>query len=144
MNNSDKAVMMVKNGFQCSQATFAVLSEDLGIELKQILRLATGFGGGISRLGDICGAISGAIMAIGLKHGYDETPNNDAKEKVFLLTKELIEKIKAKHGCYNCRDLTGYEWTGPESSKLFHELKIPENVCHNVIRDTIEIVEKIW
>lgn len=144
MNNYEQAVNMVKNGFQCSQATLAVLGRHLGIEHKQVLRLASGFGGGIARQGDICGAISGAIMAIGLKHGYEEAPNIEAREKVFFLTTELLKRIRAKYGCYNCRDLTGYEWTGPESSKLFHELGIPEKVCHKVIRDTIEIVQEIW
>ncbi len=144
MNNTSKAIMMVKNGYQCSQAALAALGEQLGIERKQALRLATGFGGGISRQGDICGAVSGAIMAIGLKYGYDEGPNVNAREKVFFLTQELIQRIKAEHGCYTCRGLIGMEWTGPESSKLFYEQGIPEKVCHNVIRDVVEIVEEIW
>ncbi len=144
MNNSSIAIMMVKNGLQCSQAALAALGEQLGIEIKQALRLASGFGGGIALQGDICGAVSGAIMAIGLKHGYDKGPDVDARDKVYFLAQELIQRIKAKHGCYTCRGLTGMEWTGPESLKLFHERGIPEKVCLNVIRDAVDIVEEIW
>ncbi|SFH14737.1 C_GCAxxG_C_C family probable redox protein [Desulfotomaculum arcticum] len=144
MNDSNKAIMMVKNGLQCSQAVLANLGEQLDVERKQALRLASGFGGGIALQGDICGAVSGAIMAIGLKHGYDEGPNVNARDKVYFLAQELIQRIKAKHGCYTCRGLTGMEMRRPESLKLFHEQGIPEKICFSVIRDSVEITEEIW
>ena len=145
MNNSNKAIMMVKEGgFQCSQAVVATLGEQLCAEQKQVLRLATGFGGGIALQGDICGAVSGAIMAIGLKHGYDKGPDIDARDKVFFFAQELIERIKAKHGCYTCKGLIGINLTDPKGIKLFYEQGIPEKICHNVIKDCVEIVEEIW
>lgn len=147
MNDSNKAIMMVMGGFQCSQAVFVTLGEQLDIESKQALKLSTGFGGGISGLGDICGAVSGAIMAIGLKHGYDEAPDVDARDKVFRLTKELIYRIKAKHGCYTCKGLIGMDFTSmsiEEARKLYWEQGIAEKICHHVIIDCIEIVEKVW
>ena len=144
MNNSDKAADMMKRGFLCSQAVFSTLGEQLGIDRSQAIKLATGMGAGISGRGEICGAISGGIMAIGLKHGPDQSTGADSRNKTFFLTQELIEKIKVKHGCYTCRDLTGVDFTFPEGIRQYEERNIAEKVCFNVIRDTIETVEELW
>jgi len=143
VNNSGKAVAMMKDGFLCSQAVFSTLGEQLGIDRNQAIKLATGLGAGISGNGDICGAVSGGIMAIGLKHGNDENTDVDSRNKTFYLSQELIEKIKVKHGCYMCRDLTGIDFT-PEGIKLFEERNIAEKICINVIKDVVETVEELW
>lgn len=144
MNNSDKAAAMMKNGFLCSQAVFSTLGEQLGIDRSQAIKLATGLGAGISGRGDICGAISGGIMAIGLKHSNDQSSSYDPRNKTFYLTQELIEKIKVKHGCYTCRGLTGLDFNSPEGIKMYKERNTEEKVCLNVIRDTVETVENLW
>lgn len=68
----------------------------------------------------------------------------DSQGKTFFLTQELIERIKAKHGCYTCKVLTGLDFTKPESIKLAQELEISEKICFNVIRNSVQIVEEIW
>ncbi|WP_042331084.1 C-GCAxxG-C-C family protein [Desulfosporosinus orientis] len=121
------------------------LGEELGIERKQALRLATGFGAGIAYQGNICGAVSGAIMAIGLKHGNDEPSVQDFSNKAIFLTRELIQRITAKHGCYTCKGLTGIDHMNlEEGMKFYRELGIAEKICRPVIIDCIEIVEEIW
>jgi len=105
-------LMFDEAGFMCSQAVFATLGEQLGIERKQALKIAAGFGGGAAYQGGICGAVSGAIMAIGLKHGHHEGSDVDAKNMTTFLARELINKIKAKYGCYTCRGITGIDLTG--------------------------------
>ncbi len=135
MNSFDKAIMMLKDGgFSCSQAVVATLGEQVGVERKQALRLAAGFGGGIALQGDICGIVSGAIMAIGLKYGNDET-SKDGRKKVFFLAQQLIERIKAKHGCYApfiALITTPYV---PTKTTLF-----PAFCCHNIISIMIDIL----
>lgn len=132
-------------GFSCSQMVFATLSEELGINLEQALKLATGFGAGIAYQDDICGAVSGAIMAIGLKHGNDETSQVDFSNKALFLTRELIQRIKAKHGSYKCKDLTGIDHTNlEEGMKLYKELGIAGKICRPIVIECIEIVEEIW
>lgn len=145
MSVSEKAVMMMKNGFLCSQSVFATLSEELGLERKLALKISTGLGAGISCQGDICGAVSGAILAIGLKHGNHEGLSDaDSQGKTFYLTQELIERIKAKHGCYTCKDLLGLDLKKPENVKFAKESGIFEKICNNVIKDSVQIVEEIW
>lgn len=144
MSSSDKAALLMKNGFLCSQSVFAILSEELGIEHNLALKLATGLGAGIAGQGDICGAVSGAILAIGLKHGNHEASDVDSRNKTFFLSQELIQRIKAKHGCYTCKGLTGIDFTRPEGAKLAQESGVMEKVCFKVIKDTVQIVEEIW
>ena len=147
MNESHKnSFMKFKGGgYFCSQIVFATLGEELGIDRKQALRLATGFGAGIAYQGDICGAVSGAIMAIGLKHGNDKPSEIDLRNKAIYFTQELIERIKARHGCYTCKGLTGIDYINVEGGiKLYYEQGIAEKICIPVIIDCIEIVEEIW
>lgn len=147
MTNSNKALLMFyKTGFACSQAVFVTLGEQLGLENKLALRIATGFGGGVALQGGICGALSGAIMAIGLKHGQDKGSDLDAKNKTTLFAQQLIDKIKARYGCYTCKGITGIDFTIPEGRKIAEEQGIWEKngLCQNVIKDTVEIVEEIW
>lgn len=146
MNDAHKKIIkQFQGGFSCSQRVFATLGEELGIERKQALRLATGFCAGIAYQRDICGAISGAIMAIGLKHGNDEPAAQDFSNKAIFLTRELIQRITAKHGCYTCKGLTGIDNMDlEEGMKFYREQGIVEKICRPVIIDCIEIVEEIW
>lgn len=136
--------MFAKDGYYCCQAVFTTLGEQLGIDRNQALRLATGFGAGIAGRGDICGAVSGAIMAIGLKHGNAEGHDVEARNKAFFLTQELIERINARHGCHTCRGLTGIDFTRPDGMKLYVERGAEEKVCLKLIRDCVDTVEEIW
>lgn len=134
----------VISGLQCSQAVLATLGEQLGFDRKQALKLASGFGGGIASQGDLCGAVSGAIMAIGLKHGYDEGPNVKSRDKVYSLVQKLIQGIKSKHGCYTCKCIIGLDLKKPDENKLAYEQDIFSKICPHVIKDVVEIVEEIW
>lgn len=147
MNDNHTKLLSQFNGggFSCSQMVFATLSEELGINREHALRLATGFGAGIAYQDDICGAVSGAILAIGLKHGNDEPSKVDLSNKALFLTRELIQRIKAKHGSYKCKDLTGIDHTNlEEGMKLYQEQGIARKICRPIVIECIEIVEEIW
>ena len=66
---SDIAAEIFSKGFSCSQAVFASLSSEYGVDSDTAKKIAGAFGGGIASNGELCGAVSGALMAIGLKHG---------------------------------------------------------------------------
>lgn len=69
MNQSERAVACFKEGFSCSQAVFSTFAPQLGLECELALKVAGLFGGGMGRLGEVCGAVTGALMALGLKYG---------------------------------------------------------------------------
>jgi C_GCAxxG_C_C family probable redox protein len=81
MTKADEAVALFQQGFTCSQAVLSVFAKDFGLDRDTALRISQGFGAGIARTDGICGALSGAIMVIGLRYGGISADDNAAKEK---------------------------------------------------------------
>ena len=93
MNRKDRAVDLFKQGFSCSQAVAAVFAEDNGLPVATAFRIAQGFGGGMARLAETCGAVTGAFMIIGLKHGRTRPEDEAAKERTYALVQELVPAL---------------------------------------------------
>ncbi len=98
MNYTDLALTRFKEGFNCSQAVFAALAADLGLEPDLALRIASPFGGGIGRTGQICGAATGGLMALGLRHGFSQTDDKAAKERIYARTVRLPGAVSGAPG----------------------------------------------
>jgi C_GCAxxG_C_C family probable redox protein len=118
--------------------------QEQGIECGAIPRIATPFGGGIGGRGEVCGAVTGAVMAIGMKHGREEPsqPNRHA----YALAREFCRRFEEETGSVSCRDLTGMDLSTPEGLQAFHASDIPLRVCLPAIgaafRLAIELVER--
>lgn len=85
MNKKDKAVNTFLRGFRCSQSILSTYAADLGLDKKIALRLAAPFCSGICRLGNTCGAVTGALMVLGLKYGHTEVSDENRKEKSYTI-----------------------------------------------------------
>jgi C_GCAxxG_C_C family probable redox protein len=105
MNRVDQAVSCFKRGVNCSQAVLSTYCEQFGLAKEAALRLAAGFGGGMGRMGDTCGAVTGAFMVLGLKYGPVEATDQQAKETVYERVRELARRFEARNGTTVCRDL---------------------------------------
>ena len=99
----------------------------LGIEHEVVPGIATAFGGGIGGTGSVCGALAGAVMAIGLRHGRRDPGERDAK--AYALTQELRRRFEAAMGHAHCRDLTGMDLSTREGAKRFYASDVPRTVC---------------
>jgi C_GCAxxG_C_C family probable redox protein len=99
----------------------------LGIEQEAVPGIATAFGGGIGGTGSVCGALAGAVMAIGLRHGRRNPTERDAK--AYALTQELRRRFEAAMGRVDCRDLTGMDLSTREGVKRFYASDVPRTVC---------------
>ncbi len=143
MNKSDCAVSFFRQGFSCSQAVAAAFAADYGLDKEAALRLAQGFGGGIARTADWCGALTGAILIIGLKHGRTRAEDAAARDKTYALVKELLARFTAKRGQVKCRDLLGFDLSTPEGQRKVDELKLHQTKCEDFVRDAAAILEEI-
>ena len=132
-NSIDDAVKMFEEGFICSQAVFAAFSEKYGLDKKIALKIANGFGGGIARNQEVCCAVSGAIMLIGLKYGKTESGDSVSHEKTYELVNQFINKFTEKNGSINCFDLLKCKLPEAREKGLFSSL------CRNYVRDAAEI-----
>ena len=92
-------------GYNCAQSVFCAFAEDLGLELDAAARLSSSFGGGLGRLRELCGALSGAELALGYLRGYSDVTDPALKSAHYARVRELAERFRARNGTYICREL---------------------------------------
>lgn len=113
-NHSQKAMELFMQGYNCSQSVFATFYENLGIDFETALKISSSFGGGMGRLREVCGAVSGMFMVAGLKYGYTNPKDNKAKMAHYKLIQELAAQFKAENHSIICRELLGLA-AGPDN-----------------------------
>jgi len=101
--------------------------QQLGIKNDLIPRIATPFAGGMARTGEVCGAVVGALMCIGIKHGRDEVGQPD--DKAQGLSGEFLRRFRDEMGSIQCRELTGIDLSTPEGLQAFRSSDVPVKVC---------------
>ena len=143
MSRAQDAVQSFKQGFSCSQAVLAALSEPLGLDRERALKISQAFGGGMARMGLTCGAVTGAMLAIGLKYGRTRPEDEEAKEKTYSLVHEFLRQFQDRHGSIVCRELIGVDLSSPEGQKLGAERGVFENLCPKFVAHAVEILEQI-
>jgi C_GCAxxG_C_C family probable redox protein len=143
MNKPDQAVECFKQTFNCSQAVFSTYATEFGIDMETALKIAGAFGGGMARMGETCGAVTGAFMVIGLKYGKARAEDEPAKEKTYQVVGEFVGKFKSRNGSITCRELTGCDMNSPEGLQAFKEKNLLKTHCTKFVRDASEIVEEL-
>jgi C_GCAxxG_C_C family probable redox protein len=131
------------SGFTCSAAVFSTFSEELGLDGETAKKIACGFGGGISKTGNICGAVSGAIMVIGLKYGKACAGDDGATDTTRALTREFITEFSARNGSVNCTRILGYDLGVPEDYEKAAAEGLFRTKCPELVRDAADILERI-
>src|SRR5512139_1686636 len=117
MNTAEQSVAYFREGFSCSQALLAAFGPALRLDRELALRLADPFGGGMGRMGETCGAVTGAFMVIGLKHGRTRADDKAAKANTHRLVQEFVGRFKSRNATIVCRDLLGCDISTPEGLK---------------------------
>jgi C_GCAxxG_C_C family probable redox protein len=135
-----------ENGYGCGQSVLASFAVDYGLSEESALRIATGFGSGMGRLCEVCGALTGAFMVIGLKYGKVETDGsrygNDT-ETTYRLVAQLARKFKDRNGSMFCRDLIGHDLSDPFERAKVVELGLFKTTCRKAILDSVELLEEL-
>ncbi|MHA1254980.1 MAG: C-GCAxxG-C-C family protein [Promethearchaeota archaeon] len=143
MTNVEDSLSLFKNGFRCSQAILSTYGLQFGLDQELALKLASPFGGGMGSLGNTCGAVTGAIMVIGLKYGNSKVGEIKKKEKANQITKDFVEKFKSRNGSVMCRELLDCDISTPEGRNKAIEEKLFIEICPNLVRDSAEILEEL-
>lgn len=107
INHSQRAMELFKQGYNCAQSVFAAFCEDLGIDFETALKLSSSFGGGMGRLREVCGAVSGMFAIAGMKYGYTDPEDYKAKTSHYRLIQDLASRFKAENRSIICRELLG-------------------------------------
>lgn len=139
---SENAIHYFSNGFNCSQAVLVSFGQDYGLSEDNCLRLACAFGGGIAKRQMTCGAVTGALMVLGLKFGRARNADISKKTETYEKVNDFIKEFIKRNGSVNCRELLGgLDMNNPEDQKVIEKLELFQTVCVKYVRDAVEITQ---
>ena len=139
---SEKAVACFEN-FNCAQSVIATCGPELGLDRESALRVAGGFGGGMGCLGEVCGAVTGAFMAIGLKYSKVQDGENEKRDRGYALVRQFAEEFAARNGSIICKELLGYDLSTPEGLAQAREKGLFSDLCPKLVQSAVEILEQM-
>lgn len=105
MNHADEAQRLFLEGYNCAQAVFCAFCDETGLSLENAARLSSSFGGGMGRLREVCGTVSGALMALGMLRGYSDPADPQAKAEHYRLVQQYAQRFREINGTIICREL---------------------------------------
>jgi C_GCAxxG_C_C family probable redox protein len=143
MQRELEAVSLHGKGCNCAQAVLAVFSADQGLDREMTMRVATGFGGGMGRSGNTCGAVTGACMVLGLSRGMRRAEDAAAKESTYALVAEFCRQFMEKHATLVCRELLGVDIGTAKGLEAARDRGLFTSRCNDLIRDAVVILEKM-
>ena len=135
MTNTEKALQIFSDGYNCAQAVFMTLAEQHGLDSEAAAKISSGFGGGM-HIGSTCGAVTGAFMVISLKFG-------EGKKRTYDKTAEFSDKFFERNQSLKCPDLLGVDVRLEEDLNKAKEDGLFRKICDNLIKDACEILEEM-
>jgi C_GCAxxG_C_C family probable redox protein len=142
MSHVERAVHRFSEGFNCSQSIVSAYAEQFGLDEETAMKIAAGFGGGMGRLGRTCGAVTGALMVLGLRYGRN-SPDQAAKERVYAQIQEFTERFNARNSSLTCKGLLGIDISTPEGHELARKKQLFTTACPRFVRDAAEVLEEM-
>lgn len=143
MNRIERSVSCFKQGFSCSQAVLSAFSDLFGLHRETALKISQAFGGGMARMGQTCGAVTGALMVIGLKYGRVKAEDVQARDKTYEIVKEFVKRFKSKNGSLICRELLRCDISTTQGMKTAEEKKLFDTLCPGLVQSASEILEQV-
>ena len=142
MNYVEEAVQLFEDGYMCSQAVLAVFCEEFGLSREQAFKISISFGGGM-RKGEVCGACTGALMALGLLYGQSHIGDQDERQRSNGINDLMMERFQEANGSYICNDLLGYDISTPEGAQRAREDGLFVDLCPKMVASAVDILERI-
>jgi len=144
MKKQEKALEYFRKKFNCSQAVFTVFGTDYGLSEDDCLRIGCAFGGGMGRQQHTCGAVTGALLALGLKYGKALNDPDEMKQETYSKTQEFFKRFAELNLSVNCKVLLeGLDMNDPDDHKMIMERKLFDIKCEKYVVDAVEIVKTI-
>lgn len=107
MTKGEKAKALFLEGYNCAQAVFGAFADELGLDFDMATKLSSGFGGGMGRLREVCGAVSGMFMVFNMKYGYTSPTDKKGKMELYSHIQALAKNFSDENGSIICRELLG-------------------------------------
>lgn len=142
MSITDEALTIFSQGYNCAQAVLMACGPALGIDQEACARIAAAYGGGIARTGEMCGAVTAAIMVIGLQHWGVTCIGAEAKAEIYRRGQDFLQQFSQQHNSLLCRELLGCDISTSEGMAFAREQDFHNTLCPRFIRTAVELLEK--
>jgi C_GCAxxG_C_C family probable redox protein len=143
MEQKENIINSFRAGLNCAQTVLTAFAKDIKLDEKTALSISCGFGGGMGRMQETCGAVTGAFMAIGYKIKSETSENQKAKTKSYELIREFNKKFCEKHGTTSCRKLLDCDISTTEGHDYAVANKLFETKCEKYILTAIDITKEL-
>jgi C_GCAxxG_C_C family probable redox protein len=138
---SEAAVARFCDGSNCSQAVLTAFAQRYDLDEGVAMRIASGLGGGVGRMGDVCGTLSGAALVLGLALGPKTREEADAKEATYVAIKQLQERFIQRHGSNRCKELLEKDLSNPQEYEQAKALGLFENRCPHFVETAVNLLD---
>lgn len=115
INHAERAKELFLEGYNCSQSVVLAFEDMYDMDAKEVLRLCSPFGGGMGRLREVCGTVSGMYMVLGMLYGYNDPKDYEGKKELYARVQELARRFREENGSIVCRELLGLDHKSDES-----------------------------
>ncbi|MBR0542068.1 MAG: C_GCAxxG_C_C family protein [Clostridia bacterium] len=143
--HSDRAVELFKQGFNCSQAVFAAFCDEFDMDEETALKVSAGLGGGVGRLREVCGTVTGASMVAGMLYGATDGNDHEKKALTYQKVQQIVDEFKKLNPSIVCRELLGLSPTASTPSTPEHRTDefYKKRPCAQLVEDSARAVDKI-
>ena len=139
---AEKAVKLFKEeGWNCAQSVYGAFSDVTGMDKRTAMLVSSSFGGGLGRLREVCGAVSGAAMVLGVMCASDDPADREAKAAHYALVQEFARRFKERSGTIICRELLANQADTRPVPEARTEAYYKKRPCALLVQDAAEIVE---
>ena len=144
MSRLEEAMGLFLDGYNCAQSILYAFRNESDLSEETALKISCGLGAGMARKGEICGAVTGGILVLGMRHGRGPDEDRTATETIYAKTQELMSRFASKHGSCLCRQLlNGCDLLTQEGKNVFNENDYLNQICLNCVQSVTEILENI-
>jgi len=138
---NEQAMEKFLAGYNCAQSVLHACAPALGLPRESALKLACGLGAGMARRGEICGAVTGGILVLGLKYGRGEHDSRSATEQTYEKVQDLMNRFEQRHGSCQCRVLLeGCDLRTAEGQRVFREKDLLHKTCVRCVQTVMELL----
>lgn len=142
-NKREKAQALFKQGYNCAQSVLLAYADELNLDKKTAAMISSSFGGGMGRMREVCGAVSGMFMVMGLKKGYSEAEDVEGKARLYAQIQELAARFKKLNGSIICRELLeGVEKSSSPTPSERTQQYYKKRPCELLVGDAAQIIEE--
>jgi C_GCAxxG_C_C family probable redox protein len=136
---SEKAAKLFLEGYNCSQSVLLAMFEHWGGKSELVPKIGTGFGGGIGRCGSVCGALTGGIMALGIKYGTNE-PSAERRLPAYEISRKFLEQFKKRNRGIFCKELIGYTLSNPDEYEKARKENVFQKKCVEYVKNAVTVL----